>query len=78
MTDSSGRDGDREQDPREADGDRKKASRTGRNLPAGQPVLPKPAGPAETGRPTPAGRKRSAGRSETTGRPAGPAETCRK
>ena len=34
MTDSSGRDGDREQDPREADGDRKKASRTGRNLPA--------------------------------------------
>jgi len=34
VTDSSGRDGDREQDPREADGDRKKASRTGRNLPA--------------------------------------------
>ena len=34
MTDSSGRDGDLEQDPREADGDPKKASRTGRNLPA--------------------------------------------
>tara|TARA_A100001388_G_scaffold9755_1_gene6889 strand:- start:48 stop:950 length:903 start_codon:yes stop_codon:yes gene_type:complete len=34
VTDSSGRDGDREQDPREADGDRKNDSRTGRNLPA--------------------------------------------